>query len=369
MASADLVIVGAGVVGAACARALAARGVSVRVIEAGPKPGAATPASAGMLAPLVEARPDDPLLSLSVRARDLYRDLAPALLEETGVDIDLWTDGILTLAFTDTDVTRLKDTIAWQRQQGFRAEWLSSDELRQRCPGTSPSALGAALAAEDGALDPLALTAALLKSATGRGARVQRGKRIDELVIGGTRVTALRTGKRKLPAGAVLIAAGCWSGRIGGLPRPLSVEPVRGQLAAFDWPPDEPPAIVYADHGYVLKRGDEAIAGTTMEHVGFDATVTDEGLAPVLASARRVYPALERAAVRRRWAGLRPATPDGRPLIGRDPTVANLWYATGHGRQGILLAGLTGELIADLYTGESLEQDLTPLDPGRFWSE
>lgn len=363
----DVLIVGAGVVGASCARALTARGFSVSILEAGPQPGAATPASAGMLAPLVEARPDDPLLALNVRARDGYRDLAPRLLEETGIDIGLWTDGILHVAFTEPETARLKDAIAWQRQHGYRAEWLEAEELRQRCPGVSPGVLGAALSLEDGALDPVALAEAFLKSAVQRGARLIRRERGDELVIEGNRVTAVRTGLRTLPAGAVLIAAGCWSGRIQGLPRPLTVEPVRGQMAAFAWPENEPPAIIYADHGYLLKRQSEALAGTTMEYVGFDPTVTDAGLAPVLAMARRVYPSLEAAPVRRRWAGLRPGTPDGRPIVGRDREVDNLWYATGHGRHGVLLAALTGELIGALYAGETIEHDISPLDPGRFW--
>lgn len=368
MAQPDVLIVGAGVVGAACARALTARGVSVAILEAGPKPGAATPASAGMLAPLVEARPDDPLLSLNVRARDYYRDLAPRLLEESGIDIGLWMEGILHLAFTEPEADRLRDAIAWQRQLGHGAEWLEAEDLRRRCPGVSPAALGAALSLEDGALDPVALTEAFLKSAVARGARLTRGERADELTIDGNRVTALRSGVRTLPAGAVLLAAGCWSGRIQGLPRPLSVEPVRGQMASFAWPENEPPAIIYADHGYLLKRHSEVLAGTTMEHVGFDATVTDAGLAPVLAMTRRVYPSLDAAPVLRRWAGLRPGTPDGRPFVGRDREIENLWYATGHGRHGVLQAGLTGELIGALYAGEPVEHDISPVDPARFWS-
>lgn len=364
----DLVVVGAGAIGAACARNLARSGVSLLVIEAGPKPGAATPASAGMLAPLVEAEPNDPLLTLYVRARDLYRSLAPLLQEETGIDIGLWTGGILTAAFTEAEADHLKEEIAWQRQQGYQAEWLSPVEIRERFPGLSPRVLGGALAVEDGVLDPIALTEALLRSALASGANLIQGERVDELVIRNGRVEAIRTAARTIPAGGVLIAAGCWSGRISGLPRPLSVEPIRGQLIAFDWPASEPPAIVYAQQGYLLKRGAEAIAGTSVEYVGFDPAVTEAGTAQISALARTVYPRLQDAPIRRRWAGLRPGTPDGRPLVGRDPEIPNLWYATGHGRNGILLAALTAEILATLYTGERPEQDLSLLNPGRFWT-
>jgi glycine oxidase len=156
------------------------------------------------------------------------------------------------------------------------------------------------------------------------------------------------------------------------LPRPLSVEPVRGQMLAYDWPPDEPPAIVYSARGYVVKRGPEAIVGSTMEHVGFDASVTSEGRERIAQVGARIYPALDGATPLRSWAGLRPGTPDGQPIIGADPDVSNLWYATGHGRNGILLAGVTGELVAYLFgggAGDGLEYDLAPIRPDRFWKD
>ncbi len=364
----DLIIAGAGVIGTACARALAHRHVSVLLVEAGPKPGAATAASAGMLAPLVAAMSDDPMLTFGVRARDRYRELAPILREETGIDIGLWTEGIVTVAFSEAELARLKEKVVWQRQQGYRVEWLTAEEIRERHPGISPEVLGGALAVEDGSLDPVALTEAMLRSALARGANLLQGEGVEELIIRDGQLTAVRTATRTISAGAVLIAAGCWSGRIRGLPRPLSVEPVRGQLVALDWPAEEPAAIVYAGEGYLLKRGSEAIAGTTVERVGFDPAVTDAGTASIVATAQRVFSALAHRPVLRRWAGLRPGTPDGRPLVGRDPEISNLWYATGHGRHGILLATLTGEIIAGLFTGEKQEYDLSQLNPGRFWS-
>ncbi len=365
----DVLIVGGGVIGAACARTLAMQGQSVVLVDAGTKPGAATTASAGMLAPLADTHGQDPLLSLRIRARDLYRELVPTLEDETGIDVGLWTDGIVQAAFTAADADRLKGDVAWQRQQGFPVDWLEADELRERCPGISAEALGAHLSPEDGALEPPALLDALIRSATAHGATLRRGERVEEITLDGNRVTGVRFAGDAMDAGAVLIAAGCWSGRVGGLPRPLSVEPVRGQMAALDWPAGEPRAIVFADHGYVLTRGGEAIAGSTMEHVGFDASVTDDAIARILATARRIFPALEPAAERRRWAGLRPATPDGAPIVGRDPHVQNLWYATGHGRNGILLAAITAQIVGSLVAGQPVEHDLAPLSPGRFWSE
>ncbi len=368
MAHADAIVVGGGVVGAACARALARADLTVTLIEGGPFRGASSLAAAGMLAPFVETAAEDPLLGFSVRARDAYRELAPVLREATGIDIGLWTDGILHLAFTEDEVATIRNDVAWQRQSGFAAEWLTPEDLQERAPGISPEALGAALAPEDGALDPLALLDALIKDAEAHGATMVRGEPVGEVMIRNHRVEGVRTATKLYASETVVIAAGAWSGQIKGLPRPVSVEPIRGQMIAVEWPEDEPSAIVYGSSGYVLRRGNEALAGSTMEYVGFDASVTDEGLAHIERSMAQVYPGLEGLTPRRTWAGLRPVTPDGRPLIGPDATVAGLWYATGHGRSGVLLAASTGDLIAKQVTGDPVDHDLTPIDPGRFWS-
>lgn len=368
----DVLVVGGGIVGAAVARALAADGHTVEIVDSGREAGIATQASAGMLAPLAESDPEEPLLGLAVRGRDLYRELAPALAEETGVDLGLWLDGILKVAFTEEEESAVKGAVAWQRQQGLGAEWITAGELRERCPGIHPATRGAALAPEDGALEPLAALEALLVGAARRGARIVRGERVIGLDLAEGRVTGVRTESGRRAAGAVVLAAGAWSGRIEGLARPLSVEPVRGQMLAYEWPAGEPPAVIYCGRGYVLRRGSEAIVGSTMEHVGFDASVTAEGRERVAQVGARVYPALGDAPPGRSWAGLRPGTPDGRPIIGADPVLSNLWYATGHGRNGILLAAVTGELVAFLFKGgatDGLEYDLDPIRPDRFWND
>jgi glycine oxidase len=368
MAHPDVLIVGGGVIGAACAYNLALRNVSVSVIEAGPRPGAATPAAGGMLAPFAESAAEDPLLSLCVRARDVYNDLSVVLQEETGIDIGLRTEGILQVAFTEEEAAGLKSDIAWQRQSGFATEWLSAEDVRELVPGLGPEALGGAHAPEDGGLVPMALREALLEGARKRGMTLVEGQSVERLVVSDGQVTGVETGTGPLPAGAVVVAAGCWSGGLEGLPRPLPVEPIRGQMAALDWPAGEPPAIIYGGGGgtYVLERGGEAIAGSTMEQAGFATGVTEDGLRQVYRSVRRIYPALTELPVKRTWAGLRPGTPDNRPILGRDPEVENLWYATGHGRNGILLAGMTGDFLAQLYAGDELEHDLSSMDPGRF---
>lgn len=167
-------------------------------------------------------------------------------------------------------------------------------------------------------------------------------------------------------AGEVVLAAGAWSGLLRGLPRPIPVEPVRGQMAALPWPAGIERTIVYNKDCYLLARAGEAVLGSTMEYVGFQPEVTSAGLARIFAAALSLAPGLMRAKVQRTWAGLRPMTPDGLPIIGGEPELEGLWYATGHGRNGILLAGLTGVLIRQLIDGEQPVMNLQAFRASRF---
>ena len=197
MALPDILIVGGGVVGAACAHALAGRGVSVELLDDGTRAGAATTASAGMLAPFAGAKHGDPILTLSVRGRDLYREMVPALREDTGIDAHLWTGGILYVAFTQADADRAKADIGWQRQQGLMTDWLDPEDIRQRAPGISLKALGALLGAEDGAVDPIALLEALRVAASRLGVTVTQGARVESLLRDQDRDQSHSKGKPK----------------------------------------------------------------------------------------------------------------------------------------------------------------------------
>ncbi len=367
VSSCEVIVVGGGVIGAACARAAALHGLRVVLCEPGPDPAAASPASAGMLAAQIEPT-DEWLRGLAVRGRDLYEDLAPALRETTGLDIGFWRAGIASVAFDDTSAERLRDAVAEQRQAGLRCDWLEPDDVAEQFPGVA-GCLGALFAPEDGAVDAPALTRALLADARRLGVTVlpERVARVVTAVGGGGgRATGVALADGTISAEHVVIAAGAWSSRIGGLPRPLPVEPVRGQMAAAPWPAGVPPAILFCDHSYVLARGAEALMGSTMERAGFDGRVTEAGIAQIVAGAARLLPALGAAPPIRTWAGLRPVTPDGRPILGADPEIPGLWYATGHGRNGILLAALTGDVIADLLTKGATDVDIAALAPARI---
>jgi glycine oxidase len=360
----DVIVIGGGAIGAACARELAAAGQRVLIVEPGGESGQAWRAAAGMLAPQIEADASDPLLRLGLAGRDHYEALAPALQATTDIDIGLWREGVARVATESTEAATLQAKVAWQQRQGFGCEWLDGDQLRRQWPWLGP-AMGALWAPRDGALDPERLVRALLTDAKRLGAQV-----VDDRVVAvdqnGNRVVGVKCNAEEYRAPEVVLAAGAWSGLIQNLPRRLPVRPVRGQMAALPWPADVGRAIVYRKDCYILARGGEAIVGSTMEEVGFRPEVTPAGLAGILSATLSLCPALLRAKVRRTWAGLRPMTPDGLPIIGAEPRLPGLWYATGHGRNGILLAGITGVLVRQLLTREQPSQDLTPFTPARF---
>lgn len=363
VSSCEVLVAGGGIIGAACARGAALRGLRVLICEPGPDPAAASAASAGILGAQIE-RTDDALRALGLRGRDLYDGLAAALVETTGIDIGLWREGIASLAFDEPEAELLRDAVARQRQAGLRCDWLEAGDVADRFPAAAPC-LGALFAPEDGAVNAPALARALLTDARRCGAQTLAAgvNRIDTIL---GRVTGVETTAGKVRAEHVIIAAGAWSTRIEHLPRTIPVEPVRGQMAAAPWPTGMPRAILYFDHGYVLARDGEALLGSTMERVGFDGSVTESGIAQIVTLAKRLIPGL--AAPTRSWAGLRPVTPDGRPIVGPDPDVRGLWYATGHGRNGVLLAALTGDIIASLVTTGESEIEIASLAPDRFTS-
>jgi glycine oxidase len=360
----DVIVIGAGAIGAACARELAAAGRKVLVVEPGGDSGQAWKAAAGMLAPQIEADGADPLLPLGVAARDHYLTLATSLRESTGIDIGLWQEGIARVAGDHDEAATLRAKVASQQQRGYTAAWLEPDQVRRRWPWLAPTA-GALWSERDGALDPARLVEALIADARRRGAELVNDRVVAVEQKGG-RVLGVSGEAGRYGASDVVVAAGAWSGGIAGLPRRIPLEPVRGQMAALPWPPGVGRAIVYHKDCYLLARGDEAILGSTMESVGFRPEVTPDGIARIFAATMALCPGLARGKLRRTWAGLRPVTSDGLPVIGAEPRLPGLWYATGHGRNGILLAGITGVLIRQLLAGEQPVTDLRVLSPGRF---
>ena len=361
---ADVLVVGAGVVGLAAARALALAGRSVVVLERGLPGHEASEASAGMLAAQVESPGDPAQLAFGITARERHAALAQDCAA-AGHPYPLTQNGIAVVALDEPRRDDLERQAAAQRDLGLEARWLSRVELIRRQPGIAREAKGALLLPKDGCVDNVALCAALAATAQQSGARIVRDE-AQELLRLGSRVAGVRGGAGRYEAAAVVIAAGAWSGRMASLPREIPVEPVRGQMAETAWPRDEPANVLFGNHGYVVPREGRALLGSTMEKVGFDKATTESGLATIRRETAAILPALARPAYTRTWAGLRPMSPDGLPIIGRDPDLEGLFYATGHGRNGMLLGPITGEIIRDLVVRGETAHDLSAYSITRF---
>jgi glycine oxidase len=363
--SADVIVVGAGIVGLSAARHLAARGARVRVVERTTVGAEASGAAAGLLAPQVELEGDWPLLPLAVEARSRYASLLSELAAETGIAVELSGEGLLEVALDDVDLARLDRQLAWQRGKGLPVERLTASGLREAEPGLGPRVRGGLLMPEDRRLDNVALTRALAASAARRGVEILTGRPVRGLRVAGGRVSGVELGDDTLEASAVVNAAGAWLGGLAGDPEPPPVHPVRGQMVALDGAPSLRHAVV-GPRGYLVPReGGRVIAGSTLEQAGFVKAVTVAGVRSILDGVLEILPALDEAPVAGTWSGLRPGTPDGLPVLG--PGAApGLVHAGGLYRNGILLGPLVGEIAAALTSGEPSPYDISAFAPCRF---
>ncbi|HZJ00884.1 MAG TPA: FAD-dependent oxidoreductase [Gemmatimonadaceae bacterium] len=354
MRAQDTIVVGAGVVGLCIANALARKGQIVALVGEH-RAGEASRAAAGMLAPSVE-QSEGPAHDFAIAARDFYPEFLELLADDTGVRVPLNRLGILQVALTSRGVKGLRKTAP------ETSTWLERDELVEMEP-TLGHALGAVFNPDDGAVDNVILMNAL-EAVIDDTPTVTRFESPAASVSRETAAVTLASGQ-KLDAATVVIAAGAWASSIDGVNGIEGVAPCRGQLVSYKGIGLR--HVTYGPRGYLVPRASgTVVAGSTMEQVGFNAGTTPEGLAKVKSAAEEIAPALAISPIADEWAGLRPITPDMLPIIGKDPEAGHIIYAVGHGRNGILLAPLSGEAVAALAVGESPAHDLTQFRPARF---
>jgi glycine oxidase len=368
---ADVIIIGAGVIGLTIARALRQRGVrEVMLIERG-RPGAeASWAAGGILAPQVDADHSDDLFRLACASRDLYPAFAAALNEETGIDVELDRSGTLCLGFTPRDEGELRRRYEWQASEGLQVEWLSGHEARRLEPCLSRNVACALRLPNDFQVENRHLVRALVSANERLGVRLVTDCAVSALMIEDEKVRGVETSSGFVAAPIVVVAAGAWSSLIDspGLSLPsIQVEPVRGQMLCFEARPQITRHVIYTSRGYLVPRRDgRLLAGSTVEHVGFDKQVTDDGIKAIRAMALEIAGAIAGLTLVDSWAGFRPRAKDELPVLGPREEAAGLFYATGHYRNGILLAPITGEVIAGAIVRDVVPADLSAFSPNRF---
>jgi len=351
------------VIGLSCAWRAAQRGARVLVLERDEPPAGATNVAAGMLAPVGELTFGEPqLLELTLESAQLYPEFVAELEAAAGESTGYAREGALHVALDGDEAAQLRRVHDLQRQLGLEAEWLSPRRCRELEAGLTPSFHGGVFAAGEASIDPRALTRALLAALTAAGGEVRTGTEVVDGLWDGERLAGVRAlpaaaDRRdgvgeKLYADAVVLATGAWSGRTEWLPeyaRP-AVRPVKGEVLELRNRDGSPPCgrILASERVYLVPRPDgRLIVGATTAEQGFDTTVTAGGVHELLREAYRLLPDVAEMELMRTIAGLRPGTPDNLPLIGPG-AIAGLILATGHYRNGILLAPLTAERIADL---------------------
>jgi glycine oxidase len=357
-----VIVVGGGVIGCSIALYLQKARAQVVLLERGGIGGEASGAAAGMLIAPVEDAGNRQFDELRRASLAMYPTLIREIQRLSGIDVEYKRQGMIRTARTEDFARKLKSLA--RRREGV--EWVDADVLRELEPALDPTLLGAAYSESDADLNPGMLTKALAGAAARLGSDVRTETMLTGFLGRGSFIEGVSTNAGDALGDAIVLAAGPWtqliSQRLGArLPTP----PMRGQMIAYR--SNSLRHAIWGEEGYLVPKARGMIfAGATVEDVGFRKTTTARALAGLRRMASSLVPALAGAEVASAWAGLRPGSPDGLPVVGRFPGKDNVYLATGHFRNGVLLAPITGSLVADLVLTGQADRRLRPFAPGRF---
>ena len=354
-------------IGCSIAYHLAGTGTRVTVVERGKIGGAASGVAAGMLASLSEGLPKGSALDAARESRALLLELLPQLQQESSIDVEYLPSGILHVAFTEEEESDLKARLEWQAPLNMGVRWISAQEARSLEPALAEGVRGALFSPQEGHLNSRRLVWALAQGAARRGVTILQDTEVTGLLSRSDRITGVQTPSGALEGYWVVLASGAWAGQYGKwLGVEIPVQPVKGQILSARMLPVPISRIVWRGMTYLLPKADGSIVmGTTREDAEFRDKATLEGIATILRRAIDLVPAVAQGELYRTWAGLRPASPDGVPILGPVPGWDGVALAVGHYRSGILLSAITGKLICDyIVRGEA--KALTPFALARF---
>ncbi len=364
----DILVVGAGIVGCAIAHELARRGASVQVVDDRQPGEGSTHAAGGMLAPYVEAREEGPMFEFAARSLAIYDDFVARASADGGIPVLYRRSGTLEVATDDERMTLLRNTAARLDARGVAFGLLDGQAARAEEPHLAQDVIGGLLIPAHGLVIAADLTRALAAAARKHGAQIVAGTHVRRIASRGGDMI-VDTTRGPLAANAVIVAAGSWSGQIEveGASRPAPVRPIRGQLVRLAW--NGPPLrrITWGPRCYLVPWDDGTLlVGATMEDAGFDERATAAGVRDLLDAVCELVPHGWTAGFAGARVGLRPVSADHLPIIGRSAVLANLMYATAHFRNGILLAPLTAQLVADAMLENRIDPALELFSPARF---
>lgn len=367
---ADVIIVGGGVIGCAIALKLARSRLKVALIDRGRIGREASWAAAGMLSPQTEAPGPGPFFDLCLQSRTIYPDWAADLEDLSGVDVEYRNEGSLCVSLSPEEQTDAERWSAWQLEAGLRIDAVSPEALRKLEPAVTKSATGALFVPGDHQVENRRLMVALDKALRTLGVELIEERSVESVVVERGRATGVSFGSERVDGGAIVIAAGCWTSQLLG---PIGIQaetiPARGQMIALKGLRAPMNHVIHSSRCYVIPRRDgRVLIGATVEHVGFTKGITAAGIGSLLAAAVEISPDLKSLEIVEMWSGLRPDTVDHLPILGPSG-VDNLFLATGHFRNGILLAPITAELVAKSIETSGVPPPLLPFTIERFRSD
>jgi glycine oxidase len=363
----DAAVIGGGVIGLSVAWRAARAGLSVAVVDPDPGSGSSHFA-AGMIAPVGEAEyGEEAVVALNRDSAARYPSFIAELELDAGRSAGYRQTGTLHVATDIDEQTALEREFRYRQELGLPVERLTSRQTRDVEPGLAPSIRGGMLVESDHQVDPRAMVATLLQACNRLGVQIHRSR--ASLLIEAGRVAGLGLGGgERLEASRVVLAAGCWSGAVPGLPDEdlPPVRPVKGQILRLRGAPDMLARTIRGGAVYILPRGDgRVVIGGTVEERGFDTSVTAGAVYELLREARALVPDVAELELVEASAGLRPGSPDNMPMVG-DSTTPGLMVATGHYRNGYLLAPATADAVAGALAGGPWPEATRPWSPSRF---
>jgi glycine oxidase len=356
-----VLVVGGGIIGCATAWELAKAGAEVVLFERATPGAEASSAAAGLLAPLGESTQTS-FARLALASWRLYPGVVAELRERTAIDVEHVTRGTLyPLSVTE------QAPEAWALVPEFGVEVLEGKALHALEPALSPKVQRAVFVRGDHWLNNPRLVIAYAHAAAAAGVEVRTGANVSRVLVEGGRARGVQVEAERVEGDAVLLAAGAWTSELTApLGARLRIEPRRGQMIALA---HTPPVLTYCVHGeaYLVPRpSGELLIGATVERAGFQRAVTAEGIGSLLRAAIELVPSLRELPIARTWCGFRPWAPDSLPVLGPWPGLPGLWLATGHFRNGILLAPITARLITDWMTAGQPGVEVGDFLPDRF---
>jgi glycine oxidase len=362
-----ILVVGGGVIGCAIAYELAKAGCAVTLLERAAPGAEASGAAAGVLSPLGDGT-RTAYDRLRVASWRLFPGVARELRAATGVDVELVTRGTIHPLYNVEDIRDAADRAAWAGARGLGVEAWDAAELRTREPGLATDIRGAMFVKADHWVNNQRLVVAYAQAAVAAGVALIGGCAVSRVIVEDGRARGVLADGERFEADAVLLAAGAWtSALVASFGGRLPVEPRRGQMVALGHVPQVLSHCIHSNDTYLVPRpSGELLIGATVERVGFQRTVTAQGIAGLLSTAIALVPALARLPITRTWFGFRPCAPDNLPVLGPWPGIENLWVATAHYRSGILLAPITARLMTEWVVGGQPSMTLDEFLPERF---